>query len=80
MKGLKYPSHSGNNLGDLSCAQNCISIESFHSQWPIVTTAETLGSTMHINNKQQHQQQIWMIDNEPLMPIYSSSSIGQPPS
>ena len=75
---MKYPSHSGNNLDDLSHPQNCIPIEIFRSQWPIVTTVETLGSTMHIN-KRQHQQQIWMIDNEPSMPIYSFSSIGRPP-
>ena len=55
---MKYPSHSGNNLDDLSHPQNCIPIESFRSQRPIVTTTETLGSTMHIKKHQQQQQQI----------------------
>ena len=77
-KRLKYLPPICNNSSDLSHPQNCIPIESFHSQWLIVTTVEALGSTMHIN-KYQHQQQIWMIDNEPSMPIYTFSSIGRPP-
>ena len=71
---------SCNNSSDISHPQNCLPIESFRSQWPIVTTAETLGSTMHINNKYHQQQQISMIGNEPSMPIYSFSSRGWPPS
>ena len=77
MKGLKYPSQNGNNLGDISHPQNCALIESLHSQWP-KTTTETVGSTTIKHH--HHQQQIWMIDNEPSMPIYSFSSIGRPPS
>ena len=53
IESLKQLPQLCNNSSDLSHPQNCIPIESFCSQWPIVTTAETLGFTMHINKHQQ---------------------------
>ena len=79
VESLKQLPQLCNNSSDLSHPQNCILIEKFHSQWSIVATTKTLGSTMHIN-KYQHQQQIWMPRMKPRMPIYSFSSIDWPPS
>ena len=55
VESLKQLPQLCNNSSDLSHPQNCIPIESFCSQWPIVTTVETLRSTMHIK-KYQYQQ------------------------
>ena len=46
---LKYLPPSCNNSSDLSHPPNCIPIENFHYQWPIVTTLETLASTINLD-------------------------------